>query len=58
MVANPKSLRRRYLTRLKAFTEQVRTDCFERKISYTLANTKEPYDVFLAAYLDKRKRLG
>ena len=58
VVANPKSLRRRYLERINAFTEQIKTDCFERKISYNLANTTEPYDRFLAAYLDKRSRIG
>ena len=58
VVANPKSLRRRYLERIREFTERIKTDCFERKISYTLANTKDPYDRFLAAYLDKRSRIG
>lgn len=58
VVANPKSLRRRYLERIKAFTDRVKNDCFERKISYNLANTTLPYDRFLAAYLDKRSRIG
>jgi len=58
VVANPKSLRRRYLERIKAFTDRVKHDCFERKISYNLANTTLPYDRFLAAYLDKRSRIG
>ena len=31
---------------------------FERNISYNLANTTQPYDAFLAAYLEKRARLG
>ena len=57
-VANPKRLRRRYLARMKEFTERIKNDCFERKISYNLVNTSEPYDRFLAAYLDKRARLG
>jgi hypothetical protein len=46
------------LERIREFTERIKTDCFERKISYSLANTKEPYDRFLAAYLDKRSRIG
>ncbi|MDA1054281.1 MAG: DUF58 domain-containing protein [Planctomycetota bacterium] len=58
VVANPKSLRRRYLERIKSFIDQVKNDCFERKISYNLANTTLPYDRFLAAYLDKRSRIG
>ena len=58
VTANPKSLRRRYLERIQAFTEKIKHDCFERKISYNLASTTEPYDRFLAAYLDKRSRIG
>jgi uncharacterized protein (DUF58 family) len=58
VVANPKSLRTRYLARVQAFLDRLKTDCFERKISYTLVNTKQPYDAFLAEYLEKRARLG
>jgi uncharacterized protein (DUF58 family) len=58
IVANPKSLRSRYLARIQTFLEGIRAACFERGISYNLANTKEPYDQFLAAYLEKRSRLG
>ena len=58
VVANPKSLRKRYLERIKAFTDKIKSDCFERKIGYSLASTTEPYDRFLAAYLDKRSRIG
>lgn len=58
VVTNPKSLRARYLARVQAFTEGLRTNCFERKIGYHLANTRQPYDSFLAAYLDKRSRMG
>ena len=58
VVANPKSLRGRYLARMQSFQEGLKAACFERGISYNLANTKEPYDHFLAAYLEKRSRLG
>ena len=58
VVANPNTLRERYLTRLQTFIDRLKTDCFERKISYNLANTKQPYDLLLAEYLDKRSRLG
>jgi uncharacterized protein (DUF58 family) len=58
VVANPKSLRSRYLARIHTFIEGIKAACFERNISYNLANTKEPYDAFLAAYLEKRARLG
>jgi uncharacterized protein (DUF58 family) len=58
VVVNPKSLRTRYLARLNGFLDKLKSDCFERKISYNLANTTQPYDVFLAEYLEKRARLG
>jgi uncharacterized protein (DUF58 family) len=58
LTANPKTLRANYLARIKAFTERVKKDCLERRIGYNLINTKEPYDVSLAACLDKRSRIG
>ncbi len=58
VVTNPKSLRTRYLARINAFTDAIKTACFERGISYNLVNTKQPYDMFLAAYLEKRARMG
>jgi uncharacterized protein (DUF58 family) len=58
VTVNAKSLRNRYLTRMQEFLDAVQHRCFERKISYNLACTKEPYDTFLAAYLEKRARLG
>jgi uncharacterized protein (DUF58 family) len=58
LTANPKSLRTRYLARIQTFLENLKAICFERNVSYNLANTKEPYDSFLAAYLEKRARLG
>jgi uncharacterized protein (DUF58 family) len=58
LVANPKSLRERYLARIHTFLDGIKTACHERKIGYNLANTKEQYAQFLAAYLEKRSRLG
>jgi hypothetical protein len=58
LVANPKSLRERYLSRMRTFLEGLEAVCFERKISYNLASTREPYAQLLAAYLEKRARLG
>ena len=56
--ANPKSLRKQYMQRLKGFLTRLKRDCSDRSISYNLVNTSEPYDHFLAAYLDKRARIG
>jgi uncharacterized protein (DUF58 family) len=58
LVANPKNLRARYLERIGTFLDGIKTACFERGIGYSLANTNEPYDHFLAAYLEKRSRMG
>jgi len=58
VVANPKSLRGRYLARIQTFLEGVQAACYERGIAYQLANTNEPYDHFLATYLEKRSRMG
>ncbi|MBM3970537.1 MAG: DUF58 domain-containing protein [Planctomycetes bacterium] len=58
VVVNPNTLRKKYLERINAFTQRLEDDCHERKISYNLANTKEGYSKYLAAYLDKRHRLG
>ena len=56
--ANPKSLRKQYMQRLNGFLTRLKRDCSDRSISYNLVNTSEPYDHFLAAYLDKRARIG
>ena len=56
--ANPKSLRKQYMQRLNGFLTRLKRDCSDRSISYNLVNTSEPYDHFLAAYLDKRMRIG
>jgi uncharacterized protein (DUF58 family) len=58
VVANARSLRARYLARIQQFLEGVKAACFERDISYLLANTNQGYDQFLAAYLEKRARMG
>jgi uncharacterized protein (DUF58 family) len=58
IVANAKSLRTRYLTRVQEWLEAVKAVCFERDVSYLQAHTSEGYDHFLAAYLEKRSRMG
>ena len=58
VVANAKSLRGRYLARMQQFLEGVKAVGFERDISYLMCNTNEGYDQFLAAYLEKRARIG
>jgi uncharacterized protein (DUF58 family) len=58
VVVNPANLRKRYVARMQAFVDRVQHDCFARRISYQRANTNQPYAECLAAFLDKRKRIG
>lgn len=58
LLANAKTLRGDYLARLQAFRETIQTACFERAITYMLADTSMGYDELLATFLDKRSRLG
>ena len=58
VVVNPQNVRQQYLDRLGAFTERMKQECFDRQISYTLANTTQSYDLLLAEYLDQRARWG
>ncbi len=58
VLTNPNSLRARYLARIGTFLDGIKSACFERGISYNLVDTKQPYDMFLAAYLEKRARVG
>ena len=57
MISNPKRMRQKYLERMQRFIQNVKTNCLERRISYELANTAQPYDRFLGAFLDKRSRV-
>jgi uncharacterized protein (DUF58 family) len=58
LVVNAKSVRVRYLNRMQGYLEDIKAACFERDVAYVLANTNTGYDQFLAAYLEKRSRMG
>jgi len=58
VLTHPQNIRSQYLTRLEAFIERMRAECFQRQIGYALADTQHPYDLLLAEYLEKRERLG
>ncbi len=58
VLTHPQTIRSQYLTRLEGFIERMRAECFQRQISYTLADTQHPYDLLLAEFLEKRERLG
>ena len=56
IVANPASIRKKYLKRLEAFLTRVKGSCFEQAIGYELASTDTPYDQMLSAFLEKRSK--
>ena len=43
VVANPKNLRTRYLTRINTFLETLQSACFERGISYSQCGLLRSY---------------
>jgi uncharacterized protein (DUF58 family) len=57
IVANPATVRRRYLERLEAFMKGVKAGCLERDVSYILAKTDTAWDRMLSEYLDRRSRM-
>ncbi|MCJ7832087.1 MAG: DUF58 domain-containing protein [Actinobacteria bacterium] len=58
IVANPGTVRRRYMERLEAFMNTIKGGCLERDVTYELATTDTPWDKMLGAYLDRRSRLS
>ncbi len=58
VVANPRIMRRRYLTRLNEFLRHIRACCLERGIGYELAQTTQPFELMLSSYLDRRSRMS
>lgn len=58
LVANPQTIRSKYLERISLFEQTLSAECLNRNISYVLADTSQPYDQLLAEYLEKRSRLG
>ncbi|MBI1367719.1 MAG: DUF58 domain-containing protein [Planctomycetes bacterium] len=56
VIANPRTIRKAYLTRLNEFLDRLRRTCLERDISYELILTDQRYDKVLSAYLARRNR--
>ena len=57
IVANPRTVRSRYLERVEKFLKQIKVGCLELGASYQLAQTNTPYDQMLSRYLEQRARL-
>jgi len=55
--ADAEALRQHYLDRLNVYLQALRRGCLSREIGYALADTQEPFDVFLGTYLNRRQHL-
>ncbi|MCC7192627.1 MAG: DUF58 domain-containing protein [Phycisphaeraceae bacterium] len=56
--ANASSMRNEYLRRLNEFIDSMRSGCQSRGVGYALADTSQPFDLFLGNYLSHRLRLA
>lgn len=57
IMTQPWQVRRAYRSGMEAFVERTKRECREHAIDYVLLDTATPYDVALAEYLSKRRRL-
>jgi len=56
--ADPGALRKEYLRELNEFIAGVRKICSAHEIDYCLADTSQPFDRVLSAYLERRNSFG
>jgi uncharacterized protein (DUF58 family) len=55
VMADPRAFRKAYLDELHRFLDTIRAGCLAAQIDYALAETSEPFDGFLGAYLGRRQ---
>ncbi|MBL7988945.1 MAG: DUF58 domain-containing protein [Chlorobi bacterium] len=58
MVTQPYQIRKAYAQAMSDFTDHLKRECREHGIDYVLMDTATPFDVGLAEYLNKRKKMG
>jgi uncharacterized protein (DUF58 family) len=58
IIADPRTLVADYQAAFAAFLEEYRRPCAEMNIDYRMADTREPVDTLVRAYLEERKRLA
>ena len=58
VTADAMAMRNEYLRRLNRYIDTVRTGCQSHGVGYALADTSEPFDLFLGNYLSKRLHLA
>lgn len=57
IVANPRSVRQKYLERMSNYLNQIKGACLERGIGYRFCTTDMPYERMLMEYLGQRSRM-
>ena len=56
LTCNPRALREGYLAALNAYLEEIRRDCSQNGVDYTLVRTSDPLDAVLAHFISARQR--
>jgi len=57
VTSDPRAFRKSYLEELAKFLETIHRGCLEARIDHVLADTGQPFDTFLAAYLARRQMI-
>ena len=56
IASDAEAIRNHYLRQLNAYLEDLRRGCLSREIGYAMADTTEPFDLFLGTYLLRRNQ--
>ena len=54
IASDAEGIRNHYLLQLGSYLDDVRRGCLSRQIGYAMADTSEPFDLFLGTYLTRR----
>ncbi len=54
IASDAEAIRNHYLLQLGSYLDDVRRGCLSRQIGYAMADTSEPFDLFLGTYLTRR----
>ena len=55
IASDAEAVRSHYLDQLSAYLDDLRRGCLSREIGYALADTTEPFDLFLGTFLTRRQ---
>jgi len=58
VIVDPRAIADDYLKVFGEFLEGYRKPCAEMNIDYRMVRTDEPFDTFVRAYLEERKRFS